>query len=401
MKILMVHNYYQQAGGEDVVVEQETTILREAGHQVVEYRRSNDEIKSLGLKGKLFFAKQLIWADDAIRDLKILIQREKPHVAHFHNTFAMISPAAYHVCRKLNIPVVQSLHNYRLLCPKAIFYKDGYICESCVGKIIAWPAVLHGCYHDSRSHTAAIVVMLAIHRWLKTWSNKVDVYIALTEFGRQKFIQGGLPEDNIMVKPNFVFPDPGVAENNNDNYIIFVGRLSPEKKISTLLVAMKKLPGIQLKVLGSGPQLEELSTYITEEKLENVELLGYQSHEKILALIRNARFLIFPSETYEGFGMSIIEAFSCGVPVVGSDLGAIAEIIEHGRTGLLFKAGGTDDLISKIEWAWMHEKEMHEMGKAARKQYEEKYTAEKNLAILMDIYQAAISKRWQARKYNT
>jgi glycosyltransferase involved in cell wall biosynthesis len=188
VKILIVHNQYQHAGGEDVVVKQEAAILRQAGHQVLEYYRSNDEIKALGLIGKLTLPKRLIWAGDAVRELRALIHKENPDVAHFHNTFVMISPAAYYACQELKVPVVQTLHNYRLLCLRADLFIDDHICEACIGKVVPWPGVLRGCYHDLRSHTAAVSAMLLIHRWLKTWTNQVDVFIALTEFARHKFI---------------------------------------------------------------------------------------------------------------------------------------------------------------------------------------------------------------------
>src|SRR5205809_5447205 len=211
MRVLLVHNRYQQAGGEDEVFRAEGQILRAAGHRVVEHVRSNDEIGLSGLASRARLAAATVWARDSHRALREALRRDRPDIVHFHNTFPLISPAAYYVCREAGVPVVQTLHNYRLLCPVATFLRDGKICEACLGRSVAWPGILYGCYRGSRAATAAVAAMLAFHRSRNTWTGQVDYYIALTEFSRQKFIQGGLPADRMAVKPNFVYPDPGVS----------------------------------------------------------------------------------------------------------------------------------------------------------------------------------------------
>jgi glycosyltransferase involved in cell wall biosynthesis len=396
MKILIIHNSYQQPGGEDVVAGQEAALLRQAGHDVVEYRRSNREIKALSLWDKLTLAKQVIWAGDSVQDLRGLIHREKPDLAHFQNTFLLISPAAYHVCQEMSIPVVQTLHNYRLLCPRADFFRNGSVCEECLGKTLPWPGIVYGCYRGSRAQTAVVATMLTVHRWLKTWDEQVDAYIALTEFARQKFIQGGLPPEKIMLKPNFVDPDPGMRDGMGE-YALFVGRFSPEKKVLTLLKAWEKIEGIPLKLVGDGPQELQIRQFTRGFALEKVEFLGRRTRDQVFALMKKARLLIFPSEWYEAFPLVLAEAFACGVPVVATRIGVMAEIVEDGRTGLFFTPGDADDLSVKVQWAFAHPQEMAQMARRARQEFEARYTSERNREGLLNIYRLAIGRARERR----
>jgi len=285
--------------------------------------------------------------------------------------------------------VIQTLHNYRLLCPNAILYRDGGVCEDCLGRL-PWPGVMRGCYRGSRAQTVVVAAMLAVHRWLKTWLEKVDIYIALTEFARRKFIEGALPAEKVVVKPNFVHPDPGVRDGSG-NYAIFVGRLSREKGVLTLLAAWELLKDIPLKIAGDGPLVEDVRR--RSQMLGGVEVLGRRDHKDVIGLLKGARFLVFPSEWYECFPVTFVEAFACGVPVIASRLGAMAEIVEDGRTGLHFTPGDPDDLAARVVYAWSHPERMREMGREARAEYEAKYTAERNYQMLMDIYHRAIEAR--------
>jgi glycosyltransferase involved in cell wall biosynthesis len=219
----------------------------------------------------------------------------------------------------------------------------------------------------------------------------VDVYIALTEFSRRKFIAGGLPGQNIIVKPNFVDFDPGSKDKTGD-YALFIGRLSTEKGIKTLLKAWYLSKPIPLKVIGDGPLMGELKTIVQSQKLRDVELMGHKPYQEVITLMKGARFLIFPSVLFETFGRVAIEAFVCGVPVIASRLGAMAEIVEDGRTGVHFNPGDPVDLATKVEWAWTNSSKMEEMGRNARREYEEKYTAERNYKMLMEIYRLAIER---------
>ncbi|KRT66115.1 MAG: group 1 glycosyl transferase [Candidatus Dadabacteria bacterium CSP1-2] len=384
----MVHNRYRQPGGEDAVFAAETEILRKHGHEVVEYLDDNRRIDGLN---PLVAAANTVWSYASREKLSQVLRETKPDVVHFHNTFLQISPAAYYACWKTAQPVVQTLHNYRLLCPVATFFRDGHVCEDCLDRTPPWPAVLHGCYHNSRMQTAVVAAMLVFHRLLKTWQNQVHVYIALTEFVRRKFIEGGLPEEKIVVKPNFVYSDPGIREGKGE-YVLFVGRLSPEKGIKTLLWAWQYLQKIPLKIVGDGPLMDEIRAYVKMHTLEWVELIGRCNHEEVLELMKGARFLVFPSEWYEGFPVTIAETFACGVPVIASRLGAMAEIVDDGRTGLHFEPGNSEDLAAKVKWAWTHLDQMLQMGREARAEYEAKYTAERNYKMLINIYEKAIEQ---------
>jgi glycosyltransferase involved in cell wall biosynthesis len=290
----------------------------------------------------------------------------------------------------MGVPVVQTLHNYRLFCARADFFRNGHVCEDCLGKMVPWPGIVHGCYQGSRAETAVVASMLTVHRWLRTWQDQVNVYIALTDFSRQKFVQAGLPAEKIVVKPNFVHPDPGMREGASD-YAIFVGRFSPEKKILTLLKAWRKLKGIRLKIVGGGPEIGKIQRFIREYQLDSVELFKWLPREEVWALIKNARFLIFSSEWYESFGLIIAEAFACGVPVISSRLGVMTEMVEEGRTGLFYTPGQPEDLADKVRWAMDHPDALWHMGENARRVYEAKYTPERNYKILLDIYNSALA----------
>jgi len=390
VKVLLVHNAYQQPGGEDVVFEQEGQMLKSAGHDVVLYRRSNHEVQSFRGLYKISLAKGALWASDTKRDFAKVLHEEKPEVVHVHNTFMMISPSIYSACMEAKIPVVQTLHNYRLLCPAATLFRKGKVCEECLGGT-PWPSIQHGCYHDERSTTAVVAAMLMLHRMRGTYTREVTSYIALTEFSRSKFIEGGLPGDRIFVKPNFVNPDP-CARTGGGDYALFVGRLSPEKRVSTVLSAWKRLPKtIPIKVVGGGPDRPQLEEQAVRDGLTHVQFVGQLPRAQTLAAINNARFLVFSSEWYENFPVTIAEAFACRTPVIASQMGAMQEIVKDHQTGLLFLPGNPEDLAQKVEWAWNHPNEMLAMGDAARREYETKYTAEKNLPLLMEIYQRAIA----------
>jgi len=233
--------------------------------------------------------------------------------------------------------------------------------------------------------------MLTVHRWLGTWARHVDVYVALTTFAQRKFIEAGLPADRIVVKPNFVYPDPGPASSEG-RYALFVGRLSPEKGLRTLLDAWKRLP-IPLKVAGDGPLMQEVQSHVQGAAMSHVELLGFRPVEEIVALMKGARFLILPSLWYEGFPITVAMAFACGLPVIGSRLGAVEEIVQDGSTGIHFTPGDPEDLAAKAESAWTHVGPTSEMGEAARREYEDKYTAERNYEMLMEIYGRAASRK--------
>jgi glycosyltransferase involved in cell wall biosynthesis len=388
VKVLVVHNRYQHAGGEDEVFAAECRLLRDNGHDVHEYVRTNEEIVAVGPAARIRLAAGTVWARTEQRSLRDVIGRVAPDVAHFHNTFPLISPAAYYTCREAGVPVVQTLHNYRLLCPTAIHYRAGGVCEDCTTGGLQH-AVRHACYRGSRGATGAVTAMLAFHRAIGTWTRAVDVYVALSEFARSRFIDGGLPADRIVVKPNFVDTDPGPRDVPG-NGALFVGRFWPEKGIRTLVQAWNRLTHpIALDLFGDGPEREGLMQLASSNN--NVRFHGRVPRAATLTAMKRAGFLVFPSEWFEGLPMTIVEAFACGLPVIASRLGTMADVVADGRTGLLFTPGDADDLARKVEWARTHPAEMAEMGRAARREFEAVYTAPRNLELLLDVYRRAIA----------
>jgi glycosyltransferase involved in cell wall biosynthesis len=385
MKILAVHNSYQQPGGEDAVFAGETQLLEDHGHTVVAYRRSNHELETMSAMQRLVMPKQMIHSDRSKREIQKLLRDERPDIVHVHNTFMMISPSVYETCQEMGVPVVQTLHNFRLLCPAWTLCREGHVCEECVEHGL-WRSVWHGCYRNSRFMTAGVALMLQVHRGRGTWREAVDGYIALSEFSRRKFSTNGFPGKKIHVKPNFVQQDPGERATPG-SYALFVGRLSPEKGVSTLLAAWEKLqPAVPLVIVGEGPERKSLEVEVSSRGLSNVEFRGWLPADRTMKAMKDAAFLIVPSLWYEGFPMIIAEAFACGTPVICSRIGALEEIVGDQRTGLHFGPGDVDDLASKIEWSASHPSEIAVMGKAARLEYETHYTAEQNYRMLMQIY---------------
>jgi glycosyltransferase involved in cell wall biosynthesis len=387
MRIIVVHNHYQLRGGEDESYQAETSMLCEAGHDVIRFTEHNNRVKKLGNVGT---AMRAVWSQEAYRHTRDLIKANKADILHVQNFFPLISPSVYYAARAEGIPVVQSLRNYRLLCPNAIFFRDGQVCERCLGKLVPWPGVVHACYRGSSDATAVVTAMITIHRLAHTWTDQVDLYIALTEFARAKFIEGGLPSEKIVVKPNFVHPDPGAGEHRG-GYALFVGRLSVEKGIPTLLRAWKHVGrGRRLLIVGEGPL--EKTVREAEAAETGIEYLGRRPAREVYGLMADAELLILPSEWYETFGRVAVEAFGTGTPVIAANIGAVAELVDHERTGLLFAPGDAEDLAARLDWAWSHPHELRTMGSQARNEYETKYTAAVNYRRMMEIYALAASR---------
>lgn len=391
MKIIIAHNSYILHGGEDVMAEQEANLLRENGNSVVEYRRSNREIEKRSMGG-LSLLLQTVWASDSRRDLRELLRREKPDLAHFHNTFMMISPSAYYACKEYGVPVVQTVHNYRLLCLRGDLFRGGKICEECVGKTVPYAGMRYRCYHGSLSHSAAVASMLLAHRALRTWERKVDLFIAPSAFLAGKLVQGGIPAEKIVVKPNFAALDTSEKAGRDDRYAIYLGRLSPEKGVRSLIAAWQKIKDLRLLIVGAGPEEDYIRATIRERNLRNVEMTGPQTRDSAVALLKSAAFLVFPSQWHEPFGLVAVEAFASGVPVIAARAGAISEIVQDGHSGLLFAPGSTDELVRKVRWSIDNPEAIRRMGENARRVYEERYTPEKNYPMLMKIYHRAMAR---------
>lgn len=380
MRILIAHNRYLLSGGEDAVVAAEATLLRERRHLIDLYERNNAEIAALG---RLTLAHETLWSMQSYRDFVDRIEVARPDLIHIHNMFPLISPSVYWAAAKLAIPVVQTLHNFRLLCPQAMFLRAGAVCEDCLGHL-PWRAVVRRCYRDSLGASTVSATMLTLHRALGSYRRPVTRYIALSRYAREKFIAGGLPEERIRIKPNFTnVPKP--SEKGREGGL-FVGRLSPEKGIQVMAGALDGVPGLSITVLGEGPESARLAEHSA------FSMHGWRDAAYVRNAMRRASYLVFPSVCAENFPLTLLEAFANGLPVIASDFGGMAEIIDHGRTGLLFPMGSAIGLREQLLWAEAHPNKMVEMGRQARAEYERLYTPEENYRQLMDIYQDAINE---------
>lgn len=382
MRVLLVHNHYQQPGGEDQVFREEGALLERFGHTVFRYVLHNDDVEGIG---RAALAARTLWSRPAYRDVERIVRAEGIEVVHVHNTLPLASPAVYWAARKAGAAVVQTLHNFRLLCPGATLFRDGRPCTECLGRL-PLPAVRHACYRGSRSATAAVAAMLTAHRALGTWRRAVDRYIALTPFARDLFVRGGLPAAKVVVKPNFLGEDPGVGKGGG-GFVLFVGRLSPEKGVGTLIEAWRRYPGLPpLKVVGDGPLAADVQA-------APVDWLGAQPREDVLALMRAADLLVFPSQWGEGMPMVLVEALACGLPIVASDHGAMATMVDE-EAGRRVPPGDPDALAAAVR-ALMDDAPLRaRLRGGARRCYEAHYTAAHNHDLLLQIYRDAFAERY-------
>jgi glycosyltransferase involved in cell wall biosynthesis len=384
MRILVAHNAYQQRGGEDAVVEAEIALLRAYGHEVEYFGLHNDALKQMSRTAAAVTA---IWSQRSANAVDKLCNAFAPHLIHVHNTFPLISPSLYWTAARHKVPVVQTLHNFRLLCPQAIFLRDGKVCEECVGKL-PWRAVAYKCYRESALQSAVAAGMLVAHRAIGSYRERVTRYIALNQFARDKYVEGGLPPERLRIKPNFVV-SPGQPDWEDRSGGLYVGRLSNEKGLDVLCSAIRAAVPGKIEVVGDGP-LAPLA-----RATFGAGYLGYLPLPEIMDRMARARFLILPSVCYENSPRTIVEAFACGLPVIASRLGALSNIVNDGVTGLLFKPGDAQDLAATISWAQAHPAEMTLMGRAARAEYEREYTPQRNYKLLVDIYDDAITSLQQ------
>jgi len=383
MRILIAHNFYQQSGGEDRVFYAEAALLEQHGHAPLRYVLHNKQINDMAY---LSVAGKTIWNRQVHRELAELVRSAGIDVVHFHNTFPLISPAAYSAVRKQGAAVVQTLHNYRLLCPSATLFRDGHDCELCLHRKLKLPAVRYRCCRQSMAASAVLAASLAYHRWRGTFERDVDVYISPSEAARKLFIDGGMSADQIMVKPDFLENDPGPGPGGN--YALFASQLSHEKGLETLLAAWNQLsPRMPLKIVGDGPMRDDLLEATRHDS--NIEWLGRRPLHEIYALLGRAALLVIPSLVREPFGQVAIEAFACGTPVIASDQGALSDIVTD-QTGALFAAGDSADLVRAIKELTANPDRLRAMRTQCRLRFETLYTAEQNYQQLIEIYRRAI-----------
>ena len=395
MKILLLHNHYQSGApsGENTVFANERTLLQERGHEVITFERFNDDLAGIGLPATIRIAMESAWSPSSYEEVSRALRRTRPEVAHFHNTFPLISPSAYQACVDLGVAVVQTLHNYRLVCPSGLLFRQGKVCFDCLGRSPV-PALLHRCYRGSLPGTAAVVWMLVSNRRRGTYTDLVDRYIVPSSAAASLLVNGGLPRKRMVVKPNFLFASPPPGDGGG-GYAVYVGRLSNEKGVRLLIAAWRNIQGIPLKVIGDGALRAELESLSVREGLD-IEFLGSLERDATLEAVRAARFLVAPSDWHETFGMVIIEAYACGTPVIAARMGAFDELVRHGETGLQFHPGDPADLVAQVQRLQNDDGLLLRMRAAARAEFEARYTADANYVALLGIYEAAIKARRQS-----
>jgi glycosyltransferase involved in cell wall biosynthesis len=394
VKVLLVHNCHRSgsASGDDGVYKKEVEFLERHGHNVIRYNPCNDEFDGKGPLGKLSIALQIPWSLKTVSSIREMVRRERPDVAHVHNFFPLISPSVYHVLESEGVPIVQTLHDFRFLCANAFFMRDGRICKGCEDSWF-FKSIRHGCFKGSRLQTIPVAVMMKFHNLSGTFRRKIDAYVCLTESQKAIYLKACYARERIFMKPNFVedtFEDKGNAKGD---YALFIGRLGKEKGIHTLMKAWRALPNIPLRIIGDGPDALQFREIANNYHIDNVEFLGSRLHKECMRILDGARFLVMPSICYETFGLTIVEAFSHAKPVIASNLGAMADIVTQGKTGLLFNPGDAADLAQKVMELWNDPLRCEAMGLAARREYETKYTPEKNCEMLMSIYRAVIERK--------
>lgn len=395
LHIVMLHNRYQYVGGEDVSTDADVELLRKYGHRVTLIEVHNDIIKSYSQFAKLKLFAATAWNFKVYREMRSQFQELKPDLVHVQNFFPLFSPSVHAAARSLNIPTVQHLHNFRLGCLNGYLFRDGKICETCVGKN-PWQGVVYGCYRNSQMASLAVWTMITLNRWRRTWWQDVDTFITPSQFSAQKLAEIGLSSDHISVKPYVINPphqESLVSDSSTKPNFLFVGRLSPEKGVITLLKAWieLKMPDWQLNIVGDGAEKSNLQKFVNDVGLANVRFLGYLDSAQVAIAMQSATAIVVPSQWYETFGRVIVEAFACSKPVIASDLGALSELITSEHNGFLVPCDRVSAWAEKLRWCGMHPEEMQIMGGNAFKTYQTFYTSSANYQQLMAIYEQILS----------
>ena len=388
-RILIVHNDYQLAGGESNVAESDARLLTAHGDAVFFYRRDNREIASYSALQKLRLAFATFFSLRTVREVRALIRKERIDVVHVHNTVPLISPSVYYAAWAENVPVVQTVHNYRLLCPNGMCYRDGRVCEECITHGLT-RAVRYGCYRNSRAQSAILAGTIALHRLLGTY-RRVEAYICLTPFGREKLAKK-LPVTRLYIKPNTVQTEiaPLPYEAHGNAYV-FLGRLDPEKGVWVLLKAFERLPDAALTIVGGGPEEAAMRAYITQHGMQNVTMAGQLSHAEALSCVASARALVMPTQWYEGLPLTVLEAFALGTPVIGSLLGNVGATLSEYGGGVAFDQTSPEALATCIRTlADERLARASEQGLAAARGA---FAPERNYETLCEIYDAALARR--------
>lgn len=384
LKILQVHNYYQIPGGEDTVVANEKKLLEDHGHEVVQYSRNNSELKEFTKVRKLLLPFTTIFNPRTYTEVKQIIKKQNIDIVHVHNTLNLISPAVYYAALSCKVPVVQTVHNFRLLCPGATFYRDGHICEDCVSKGLIC-AVKHGCYRGSKAQTLVCVLSTWIHRMTGVYG-KLN-YICLTEFNKEKLLSlKQIKPEQIYIKPNFTYTFGDSKETGE--YYLYIGRIEEIKGVSLLIEAFSKMSDKKLKLAGTGTELEKYQNLVKENNLTNISFEGFCQREKLSELLKNAKAVVVTSQCYETFGMIVVEAFSGHIPVIVGDIGNVGSLVDDGVDGIKFEYNSVASLCSAIEK--FEKSDMIAMGENAYKKYLNEFEMNGNYEKMKVVYSKII-----------
>ena len=367
------------------MVRAERELLERHGDEVLLYSRHNDEIKEFNVAEKAGFFPQTVYSWKSSGEIADAVHGFKPDVAFVHNVYPLLSPAVYHKLHSLGVPAVQVLHNFRPFCPNGFYYTQGQICEACKGGNYL-NAIRKRCYKESYVLSGLYALTLGSNR-LAGMVNKVAGFICLTEFFKIKMQEAGVPESKLFVRPNFVYAPP--LSNNGSaagNYAIYMGRLSAEKGCWTLIHAFEQMPQVPLKILGTGPLEPELQEYVRAKGIGNIQFLGFKSGEEKWQLLRNSLCSVVPSEWYENFPVTVLEAYMAAKPVVASRMGGLPYIVEDGQSGLLFEAGKVGELVQKIQSLVDDPAGAVRMGACGRRLSETKYGPEQGYSNLMKVF---------------
>ena len=385
MNILLVHDFYQNFGGEDSIALREKVLLERSGIPLRFYSRDNIEIKEYSFLQKLRFIPRTVFSGFTANSIEKIIREFEPTVAYTHNIFPLISPSIYHTLHSKSVPCVQNVQDFRWLCPNGLFFTKNSVCERCK-RGAYWNAARYRCFRDSYPLSGLYASAIGINRAIGVL-NKITAIVCATHFSKQKFIEAGIDEGRLYIKPNFIDASGFEPAFGTGDHILFLGRLSPERGLWTLIRAFEKMRDIQLRIVGTGPLEEDLRVYIKEKNLINISMEGFKKGAEKMDLLKNALFMVFTSEWYEHFPIVILESFAAGKPVITSRLGNMPFIVENGKSGLHYEAGQADDLIEKVKDLINNPGRVSRMGKHARRLVETIYSPEENLKILKSIFE--------------
>jgi len=383
MRILLIHNFYQQFGGEDQVVLQEMERLKK-DHEVFFYSRHNDDLLTLSSVQKAKAVFSTISSGTTKSQIAEAVAAFKPDLAFVHNIYPLISPSLYHTLHALRVPIVQVIHDFRPLCTNGWFFNSTGVCEKCKdGNYLH--AIRHKCYKDSYVFSTLYATTMSYVRASGALA-KVDAFICLTEFAKGKLQSAGVDAARIYVRPNSIDATKVTPSIGSGNYVAFIGRLSPEKGLWTLVRAFEQLNGPVLKIAGTGPLEEPIRKYIEEKQIANIELVGFLSGEQKAEFLHGSMFTVVPSEWYEMFPLVMLEAWAAGKPSISAKLGAMTELVEEGQNGLLFNVGDAADLAKKIDLLYRSPQLVSEMGAKARRLVETRFSLQANDELLTEIF---------------